>query len=76
MIIIPNFQYFFLTFNLDICPYLSDKSIMFKHGFITVLSINCNFLESKELIIESNALVVQIVDNIIFINEFQKKIRI
>jgi hypothetical protein len=60
---------------MDICLYLSRKG-MFKLGFVTILSFNCNFLELKELIIELNALVMQIVDNIILINEFEKNIRI
>jgi hypothetical protein len=49
---------------------------MFKLGFVTILFFNYNFLELKELIIELNALVMQIVGNIILINEFQKNIRI
>ena len=60
---------------MDICLYLSGKGKL-KLGFVTVLSFNCNFLELKELIIELNALVMKIVDNIILINEFEKNIRI
>ena len=60
---------------MGICLYLSGKS-MLKFGFVTVLFFRFNFLELKELIIELNALVMHIVDNIILINEFQKNIRV